>query len=233
MQRSPLPDENIRSSRTGPRRLSISEWGVLAFNVCYLLAALCASFFRQNDEFLFYFVVMCLLLTGVAVLHLRIRLSTGALWGLSLWGLAHMAGGLLSVPETWPIQGESRVLYNWWLVPGFLKFDQVVHAFGFGIVTWVCWQCLSRAFDRRGIALRPTLGFLTLCIAAGMGFGAVNEVVEFIATKTLPDTNVGGYDNTGWDLVANLVGCSLAALLIYSANIRREDRAHRNRPFDR
>ncbi|MFV1996026.1 MAG: hypothetical protein ACC661_11380 [Verrucomicrobiales bacterium] len=48
-----------------------------------------------------------------------------------------------------------------------------------------------------------------------MGFGALNEVVEFVATLTLPNTNVGGYVNTGWDLVANLLGCALAALIIY------------------
>jgi hypothetical protein len=47
-----------------------------------------------------------------------------------------------------------------------------------------------------------------------MGFGALNEVIEFIAVLTLPNTNVGGYENTGWDLVANLVGTIIAALVI-------------------
>jgi hypothetical protein len=47
-----------------------------------------------------------------------------------------------------------------------------------------------------------------------MGFGALNEVVEFAATQLLPDTNVGGYVNTGWDLVFNLVGSAAAALAI-------------------
>ncbi len=47
-----------------------------------------------------------------------------------------------------------------------------------------------------------------------MGLGAMNELVEFAATKLLPGTNVGGYDNTGWDLVANLVGCVIAAAAI-------------------
>jgi hypothetical protein len=55
---------------------------------------------------------------------------------------------------------------------------------------------------------------LVLCAAAGMGFGALNEVIEFIAVLTLPNTNVGGYENTGWDLVANLVGTIIAALVI-------------------
>jgi hypothetical protein len=47
-----------------------------------------------------------------------------------------------------------------------------------------------------------------------MGFGALNEVIEFAATLTMPHTNVGGYVNTGWDLVSNLVGCALAAVII-------------------
>ena len=35
--------------------------------------------------------------------------------------------------------------------------------------------------------------------------------VEFTATRIMPKTNVGGYENTGWDLVSNLVGSTLAA----------------------
>ena len=61
---------------------------------------------------------------------------------------------------------------------------------------------------------QPGLGSLTLCAAAAMGFGALNEVVEFIATLLVPETNVGGYINTGWDLVSNLCGTILAALAI-------------------
>jgi hypothetical protein len=67
----------------------------------------------------------------------------------------------------------------------------------------------------------PTLGHLTICAAAGMGFGALNEVVEFVATLLVPETNVGGYENTGWDLVSNLVGVLLAAIAIRIAGIRR------------
>jgi hypothetical protein len=59
-----------------------------------------------------------------------------------------------------------------------------------------------------------TLGMLTLCGAASMGFGGLNEVIEFFLTLTLPETNIGGYMNTGWDLVSNLVGVTLACGLI-------------------
>lgn len=63
-------------------------------------------------------------------------------------------------------------------------------------------------------SVEPTLGLLTLAAAAGMGFGALNEVIEFFMTLLVPETNVGGYINTGWDLVANLVGALIAVSLI-------------------
>jgi hypothetical protein len=56
--------------------------------------------------------------------------------------------------------------------------------------------------------VRWGLGLLVALM--GMGVGALNEVVEFMASHAFA-ANVGGYQNTGWDLVANLVGCSIAA----------------------
>jgi hypothetical protein len=40
-------------------------------------------------------------------------------------------------------------------------------------------------------------------------------LVEFAATLLVPETNVGGYLNTGWDLAANLFGTTVAATLIW------------------
>ncbi len=201
------------SDPAAPRLLPL-----LAFNGAYLLAAAAVALGRRNGEFLFYIIVMLVLGAGVFLVHRRVGLSGGVLWGLSLWGLAHMAGGLVPVPESWPINGDIRVLYSLWLVPGRLKYDQVVHAFGFGVTTWLCWEGLRAMLaDPHGVprsSIVPTLGKLTLCAAAGMGFGALNEVVEFAATLMMPETNVGGYLNTGWDLVSNLAGCIAAALLI-------------------
>ena len=51
-----------------------------------------------------------------------------------------------------------------------------------------------------------------------MGFGGLNEVIEFFLTLTLPETNIGGYINTGWDLVSNLVGVTAACCLIASGH---------------
>lgn len=188
---------------------------VAAFTFGYLAIATVAGLLRGNDEFLFYIAVMLVLMGLVWAVNRSVGLGTGALWALSLWGLAHMAGGLVVVPEGWPVNAESRVLYSLWLIPGRLKYDHLVHAYGFGVTTWVCWQGLKSAVRKRsGSAPVPAFGLLTLAAAAGLGFGALNEVIEFVATLTMPETNVGGYINTGWDLVANTVGAVTAVVLI-------------------
>lgn len=187
---------------------------VLAFTLVYLVVSGIAAWQGGNSEFVFYIVVMLVLMGVVGLVDRSVRLTRAALWALSLWGLAHMAGGLVEVPSAWPVNGESRVLYNWWLIPDRLKYDQVVHAYGFGVATWVCWQGMRAAILRAGGEPRPTAGLLLVAAVAGMGLGAANEVVEFFATLLVPETNVGGYINTGWDLVANLVGCVIAAVLI-------------------
>jgi hypothetical protein len=188
--------------------------GAGCFVATYLLAAVIAAFITGNREFIFYIVIVLVLIGAVLAIHRRVRLTGGLLWALAIWGALHMAGGLVPVPESWPINGEIRVLYSWWIIPregggGWLKFDQLVHAYGFGVATWLCWQALRSAAP----ALRPTVGVLALCALAGCGLGAVNEIVEFAATLMMP-TNVGGYANTAWDLVANATGAFLAALII-------------------
>lgn len=192
--------------------------GILGFTVAYLLLALAGALWRDNQEFLLYIAVMVPIAAAVMVMHLRVNFSTGVLWGLSLWGLVHMAGGLLGVPENWPVHGETRVLYSLWLIPHGLKYDHLVHAFGFGVTTWLCWEALrsilSGVTGRPVAAVYPSVGILVLCTAAAMGFGALNEVLEFEATMLVPETNVGGYINTGLDLVSNLVGAVVAAGLI-------------------
>lgn len=189
---------------------------ILLFVAAYLLPAIGAAIWTRNGEFVFYCGVMVIQAVLVVVTHRRCHFSQPVLWGLSLWGLTHMVGGLVPVPESWPINGSIRVVYSWWIIPNRLKYDQVVHAFGFYVMTCVCWQGLTAIVrDLRPAHLwRPTFGALLLCTAASTGFGALNEVIEFVATLLVPKTNVGGYVNTGWDLVSNLVGATAAAFWI-------------------
>ncbi len=209
--------DGLESGTTPITLLTPATVKVLVFTLAYLGVATIWAIGAGNSEFIFYIAVMAILIGAVTFVHSRVRLTTGVLWALSLWGLAHMAGGLVPVPDSWPINGDIRVLYSLWLIPDILKYDHVVHAYGFGTTTWVCWQGLRSVLVQH-TELRPTFGLMVLCAAGGMGFGALNEVIEFAATLLMPETNVGGYLNTGWDLVSNLVGTTVAAILIRVSN---------------
>ncbi|MBI1336579.1 MAG: DUF2238 domain-containing protein [Phycisphaera sp.] len=185
-------------------------WPIIVATALYVLVSIPAALIRGNGEFIFYILVMLVLGAGVYAFDRRIRFPAALLWCLSAWGALHMAGGLVPVPESWSINGDQRVLYSWWLIPNYLKYDHVVHAFGFGVTTWACWRGLRTIAGHA----RPSFGALTLCVMGGMGFGALNEVVEFVATLIMPSTNVGGYTNTGWDLVSNFVGSVIAVIAI-------------------
>ncbi len=190
---------------------------VLVFSGSYLAISSISILRTQNYEFLLYLLVMTAIIIAVLGVHRRAGLSENLLWGFGLWGLFHMVGGLCSIPDSWHTADTTGVVYNWRIIPGYLKYDQLVHGYGSGLTTWLCWQALAaRTKSNDGSPIAPTLGMLSLCATAGMGFGALNEVIEFFASILIPTTNVGDYENTGWDLVANLVGATIAVLCIRS-----------------
>lgn len=181
---------------------------LVAFNLAYLTIATAAVLWRGNTEFLFYLAAMVVILVAVLWMHRRVGFRGPVLWALSVWGLAHMAGGLLPLPAGWPYAGDQPVWYSGWIIPDVLKYDNVVHAFGFGSCVAVCHQAISSLFGTRHFR---HAGLLSLCVFGACGLGAANEIVEFVATLISPDTNVGGYRNTALDLVFNLVGATAVA----------------------
>ncbi len=183
--------------------------GVAMFTAAYFIG-FCIYFVSiRNWEFLWYIAVMLFLLVLIFWSLPYTKLSSLAVWGLAVWGLLHMAGGGIPVNDS--------VLYGWKILPlldrggefFILKFDQVVHAFGFAVATLVMYEIIGRRW-RGGRGLLSGLAFLS-----GMGLGAVNEIVEFVAVLVFPATGVGGYYNTGLDLVFNMLGAILMALGLY------------------
>jgi hypothetical protein len=140
-----------------------------------------------------------LLLTA---LHRRVQFSTVTIWGLVVFALGHLAGGMVPVGD--------GVLYEQWLVGRVVRYDNVQHAWGFGIAGRAVWESLRRQLTG---APDPRLAVVVVIVLGGAGVGALNETVEYGLTKVLPDTNVGGYENTSRDLIANLVGASTAAAM--------------------
>lgn len=180
-----------------------SDVGAVLFAGTYTLLAGAFALTLGNVEFVFYVAVLVVLGAALAYAHRRVGFHPACIWALAVWGLMHMAGGLYEVEP-------DLVLYSWRPVASLPRYDQVVHAYGFGVATWVVWQALAR----RLADPTPTAGMLFVALCGGMGLGALNEVVEFTAVLLIPETNVGGYLNTGWDLVSNLTGSLLAVLAI-------------------
>ncbi len=196
--------------------------GPAIFTGVYMAAAAALALRDFNQEFIFYGLVMLALIGTVWWLDTRVRLSALSLWCLAIWGLAHMMGGTIAIPERLTEPGEQSVLYSLRLAPWFPKYDQIVHAFGFFTSTLVAWRALNASVEgvAPGRTLPATFGPIFAAMMVGMGLSAMNEIIEFVATLIFPNTNVGGYVNTGWDLVSNLVGCVIAAVLIRATATR-------------
>jgi hypothetical protein len=199
---SALPPPGARNTRLLPLRSGETPLATLA--LVGLVAAAAVAIGTGGYEFLFYIAVVAAITLVVTLLHRRISLSHASLWALLAWAGLHMAGGM------WPVPPPAGVLYNFWLIPGVLKYDQLIHAYGFGVTAWICWQALCAL--TRGREASPLL--LVGSALSAMGLGALNEVIEFAATKLVEKTNVGDYDNNAWDLVFNMLGAVISVLVI-------------------
>ncbi|MFH1111413.1 MAG: DUF2238 domain-containing protein [Planctomycetota bacterium] len=194
--------------------LTRRETPVLIANLVYVPAFTVIALRNLNFEFVLYVAVILIVAAWVVWKQRSVRFDLPILWGLTIWGLLHMAGG--------NIRAGDDVLYGLRLIPVVLRYDQLVHAFGFGTATLVCHHLL-KPYLRDGLDRRRTLSILVVLM--GSGLGAINEIIEFIAVKTLPDTHVGGYDNTLWDLIFNLIGGLLAVAWL---TVRRRRQAARS-----
>lgn len=161
------------------------------------------SLLAANHEFLIYAIIALVLVTLIHAGDRKFGFSSAVLWGFNLWLLLHILGGL------WPV-GDS-VLYSLVLIDivgepySILKYDQVVHTYCYFVIAFLLWRVVAAASPN---ASTPLLAAITVMAASGVG--GLNEIVEFAATVLVPDTNVGGYENTAIDLVANLLGACLA-----------------------
>ncbi|MBD3244565.1 MAG: hypothetical protein GF335_01075 [Candidatus Moranbacteria bacterium] len=82
---------------------------------------------------------------------------------------------------------------------------------GLGVSTLLLYHIIKPAIK---IKSRRFVSINIVIIMAGMGVGALNEIVEFIISILIKENGVGGYENTALDLIANLIGACVAAFLI-------------------
>ncbi len=185
---------------------------ILIFNLCILAGFFVHFFSQKNYEFVLYIGTIVFFLAVFLAANSKVYFPNALLWSLTLWSLMHLCGGAVYIRQT--------RLYEIILIPlsdkyPVLRYDQLVHIIGFGAATVTMFYILKPL-------LRPDLKTWTalsiVVISAGLGIGALNEIVECIATAIVPETGVGGYLNTALDLIADLIGAILAMAVIRLIN---------------
>jgi uncharacterized membrane protein YjdF len=184
---------------------------ILVIMVIFLFLALRLD----NSEFIIYFGVIVFLFFIILFTLGKTQFSNSILWGLVIWALLHMLGGLVQI--------DGATIYKIILIPiintgefTILRYDQFVHAFGFGISTLIAHHLMKPYLNNK---IRWSV-YSLLIIFMGMGIGALNEIIEFAAVVVLPKTGVGGYYNTMFDIVFNTIGAIIAVGWINLKRVR-------------
>lgn len=158
---------------------------------------------RENYEFIMYEGVIIFFMALILLTNKTINYSKSTLWGLTLWATMHLSGGGILI--------NGKRLYELIIIPltpSVFRYDQLVHIIGFGVATIVAYELIAPAVKIK----KARFYFVTAM--AGLGLGALNEIIEFIATVIMPQTGVGGYYNTGLDLIADLIGTIIAIIYL-------------------
>ena len=161
-----------------------------------------------NYEFIIYVGVIIFFLFLVALSIQKVSYTYAALVGLTVWSALHLAGGGVVV-------GDGR-LYDVMLIKlssnyPIFRYDQFVHMWGFAASTLVAFSLLRKIIS---FPMDFSIPLNIVLIMAGLGMGALNEILEFLVDLAVPESGVGGYLNTSLDLCADLIGAILGMVYI-------------------
>ncbi len=176
------------------------------FTAMYLLLFSIISGIQQNYEFLYYAGIMSLFVFIILFYYKQFHLTITLIVCLVVLGAMHILGGNIYFAGT--------RLYDTWLIPGILKYDNLVHAFGTAIATLVCYNILLPKMEN-STKYRP-FAFSLMLVLMAMGVGALHEITEFLAVVFLgAQDTVGDYFNNQIDLVYNLIGSIIVSVFLY------------------
>jgi uncharacterized membrane protein YjdF len=181
---------------------------LLIINIALLIAFGTSFLLKRNYEFIIYVGVIVVCLALIVVSFFKITYSYATLTGLTIWSMMHMAGGGIYI--------NGVRLYDIILIPlsqtyPILRYDQVVHIFGFAVATLMMFDLLRPLLKEN---LQHFIALSVVVMMAGLGVGAFNEIVEALVAAIVPQAGVGGYVNTALDLIADLIGAILAMVFI-------------------
>ncbi|MFM2424411.1 MAG: hypothetical protein RLZZ70_802 [Candidatus Parcubacteria bacterium] len=183
---------------------------VILFSALYLIAGGIYFLRDLNLEFVIYVAVIVAIFAGVFATLRYTQFPVWMLWYLSIWGLMHVAGGA--------VQTADGVLFAYKIYPFLdlggefyiLKYDQVVHAYLYGLVAMMAYHTLRVPLGIKGhtflVALAATM--------ISLGISGLNEIMEFLIAVSIENNGVGGYANAMLDLIFNLSGAVVGVLLM-------------------
>ncbi|MEN8252605.1 MAG: DUF2238 domain-containing protein [Patescibacteria group bacterium] len=181
---------------------------LIATNILGVFGFTAWFFISGNYEFILYVVVLAGLMGLVLSTHQYFHYSIGVLWALTAWSFLHLCGGGLDV--------AGDTLYNLMLIPivgdpyYILKYDQAVHFFGFWTTAILTYYILKPSLKENATNIRS---IIFIIVMTSLGLSAMNEIIEF-TTTLFTENNVGGYENTAIDLVANFLGALGAGIYL-------------------
>jgi len=208
-QISPPPAQRGAEPATPRRpRLTRAERGAVQVAAVAVAGFCLYGFATRSPSTIGY--VSSVLVIGAAIVWLRRAALPGLLAaGLAVAAIVTLAGGLVNVGQN-VLYNASVGPYSPALGTHFLQYDHLAHAYVSFVVAFACWIMLAAphaAAGHRG-------DLVLLAVGTALGLGALNEMVEFLATLAHHGAHAGGYWNTGWDLVCNFIGAGAAGLVI-------------------
>ncbi|HEY0964203.1 MAG TPA: DUF2238 domain-containing protein [Candidatus Paceibacterota bacterium] len=185
------------------------SWALWIFTATYLFWG--GAYFLQdlNFEFVIYVAVIVVIMGTLLLTAHRTEFPHWLLWLLSLWGLLHVLGGAVIT--------DDGVLFAYRIYPFFngggefyiLKYDQVVHAYLYGLVAIAAHHIMRHTIGIQG----RTVLVAAIAVLISLGVSSLNEIMEFLIAVSLERNGVGGYENAMLDLIFNLSGALVATAL--------------------
>lgn len=187
--------------------ITTKEKKFLYFTIAYIILFTLSALWHGNIEFLYYSGVMITLLWIIVYTYHRVSLDSWIAASLSILGLMHLTGGNVSI--------AGIRLYDITIIPGWIRYDNIVHSFGSFILTFIAFNLLHPIIHEN-LKIKKRMIFMGLLVLVSLGVGSINEMIEFFAVTFLDAAQqVGDYQNNAKDLVFNSIGAMTASIIIY------------------
>ena len=176
---------------------------MLIYSILFMFIFTIIFVLKGNYEFLYYTGLMTAVILFFVLFYKKFHFQVLDMFGLVILLTIHILGGRIMI-------GAVR-LYDFWFIPGFLKYDMLVHFFGIFVVTFFIYHLINSNLKKN--VKKSTLVFYLFLMA--MGVAGFYEVLELVPAVWLgAASQIGGYVNNILDLVFGGLGALLASWII-------------------